>query len=65
MKKLEFSLPSDLEEDIQITGKRTESYNPKKSAQELYEILKKLPVSTLDEFQKIVDKNPYYPDLEF
>ena len=64
MKKLEFSLPSDFKENIQIIDKRTESYDPKESAQELYESLKKLPVSTLDEFQKIVDKNPYYSYLD-
>ena len=58
MKKLEFSLPSDFKEDIQITGKRTESYDSKESAQELYEALTKLPESTLNEFQKIIDKDP-------
>ena len=62
MKKLEFSLPSGLKENIQIMGKRTKSYNPKESAQELYRALTKLPAPILDEFQKIVDRNPW-PDI--
>lgn len=59
MKKLEFSLPMEFKENVKITGKRTKSYNQRKSAQELYEALEHLPLSTISEFQKIINNKPY------
>jgi hypothetical protein len=53
MKKLEFSLPKTFNKGLEITGKPTDSWNQKKSGEELYNILRvELPSGTYRNLQK-------------